>query len=102
MPSVHRLDGVDDEPAVDGDADPHVVHRLARGSHAGQQFVIVILGIDDVRLDVEQPIVAAKPIIGDRTAMQPLARHGGRRHRHGRTKSEAWVAGVAGSPLANG
>ena len=40
--------------AVDRHAHPHVVHRLAGRAHARQQVVVVVLDVDQVRLDVEQ------------------------------------------------
>ena len=58
MLSVTRLDRANDEAAVDRHAHPHVVHGNARRAHAGQQLVVVILDVDQVRIDVEQAILA--------------------------------------------
>ena len=77
-----HLDRVDDELAVDGDADPHVVHRLAGRPHAGQQLEVVVLGVDEVRLDVEQAVVAPEAFVGDAALVQALARDRARRKRH--------------------
>ena len=43
---------------VDRDAHPHVVHGKARRANAGQKRVVVILDVDEVRLEVEQAILA--------------------------------------------
>ena len=53
-----RLDVTDREVAIDRDAHPHVVHRLAGRTHAGQQRRVVVLDVDEVPLDVEQSVVA--------------------------------------------
>ena len=53
-----RLDRADDERAVDRHAHPHVVHRLARGRMPVSSAKSSILDVDEVRLDVEQAVVA--------------------------------------------
>ncbi len=58
-----------------------------RGAHAGQQLEVVVLGVDQVRLDVEQAVVAAKAFVGDAALVQALARNGAGRERH-RTEAE--------------
>src|SRR5467141_4580204 len=57
--SVHRSRRIEDrEMAVDGEAQPHLVDRLARAPHAGLQVEIVVLDVAEMRLDVPQPVGA--------------------------------------------
>src|SRR5437867_5858179 len=57
--SVHGCRRIQDgEIAVDGEAQPHLVDRLARAPHAGLQVVIVVLDVAETRLDVPQPVGA--------------------------------------------
>ena len=65
---MHGVDRVDDERAVDRHAHPHVVHRLAGRAHAGQQLVVVVLDVDQLRLDVEQAVVALPAFVDDACA----------------------------------
>ena len=54
------------------------------GAHSRQQLEIVILRVDQMRVDVEETVVAAKAIVGDAALMQALARNGAGRERHRR------------------
>ena len=54
------------ERGVDRHAHPHVVHRLAGAAHAGQQREVVVLDVDQVRLDVEQSVVAREAFVARR------------------------------------
>ncbi len=72
-----RLDVADREFAIDRDAHPHVVHRLAGGPDPGEQGRVVVLDVHDAALDVEEPVVALKACVGDLTGVETLARGDG-------------------------
>jgi hypothetical protein len=57
--------------------------RLAGGPNAGHQRVVVVLGVDQPRLDVVQAVVAPPAFVTDAAHVKTFARNGacGKRHR---------------------
>ena len=89
----------DGERQVDGHPRPHVVHRFAGRAGAGQQHVVVVLGVDEPRLDVDEPVLALPAFVDDRAHVQALAGYGGRWQRHGVRSAARRADGAAGSSL---
>ena len=58
-----RFDVADGEVAVDRDAHPHVVDRVAGRAHAGEQRRVVVLDVGEPALDVEEAVVALKAFV---------------------------------------
>src|SRR5450631_2446416 len=80
---VHRGRGVDDvEGAVDRDAKPHAVHRIARLAHARGKLDVPGLGVDEVAFDVVEPVPAPVAVDFDRARVQRLARNRGLKPGH--------------------
>ncbi len=75
-PVRSHFDRVHGKSAVDGHAHPHVVHGFARRSHPGQQLEVVVLGVDEVGLDVEQAVVPPKAFELEVPHVQARARDG--------------------------
>src|SRR5688572_8229879 len=72
-----RLDVDDRHRLVDREAHPHVVHGLARPSRPAEQHDVVILDVGEMRLDVEQAVVAREALVARRAVVKSLARYGG-------------------------
>ncbi len=71
------FDGADQIVAAYRQAYPHVVHRLAGATHAGQQRVVVVLDVGQVAFDVEQIVVPPIAFIGDGAYVQARTVDGG-------------------------
>src|SRR5262245_43668498 len=75
--------GVEDgERAVDGDADPHLVDRVARAPHAGLHRVVVTLDVGEVRFDVPESVAALVALVARTAGMSQLALDGADRQWH--------------------
>src|SRR5258708_19899870 len=79
----HRLDRLDDQRIIEGDAEPHVVDR-----RPGDDLALLVarkriaLAVGHVRLNVPQPIVALEPLPFNLARMKQLARsRGGEGHK---------------------
>src|SRR5262249_37894089 len=84
---ARRLDRLDDVVVVDGEADPHVVHRCAGWPEAATVALIGVgLLVDEMTLDVPEPVGAPIAATFDAADVEVLAGHG-RRERHGRGDS---------------
>src|SRR5256885_5495989 len=68
-----RLDRVNSVVPVDRHAHVHRVDRIAGRAVAGQQHEVVILDVVEMRIDVEETIVALKALVGHSPRMKALA-----------------------------
>jgi hypothetical protein len=95
-PDGAHLDRMDQEIAVDRHARPTCRGPPPARPHAGQQRIVVILGVDQMRVDVEQAVVAPIAFVRDAALMQALAPEtagGWERHRRrGRLRGRARAA----------
>ena len=73
-------------PGVDGDGQHHLVHRVARLAHAGGEREVAVLGVDEHRFEVPQPVVACVRIDSNRARVDVAARG----HRRGRKNGPPW------------
>src|SRR4029079_12024265 len=89
-----RVDLVIDTPAVDRHSHRHVVYGFAGWPRSGGELVVVILDIDEVRLDVDQPVLALEAFADG----WPLVKASSRNRALGQRHEE----GVASSTVPDG
>src|SRR5205807_1635018 len=78
-----HLDGTDHVIAPDRHPNPHVVDCFTRSAQARQQSEILVLDIGKMPFDVEQPVVALEPLVGDPSRVKAGANDRRNRERHG-------------------
>src|SRR6185437_7845631 len=97
---VHPRLGIHDhEVAVDGEAQPHGVDRLAGLAHAGGEVEVVGLAVDQAALDVVEAIRALVAVDLDRARMQRYALDRRLRRAHRPMPRTPRCAVPRGSPL---
>src|SRR5581483_2258468 len=67
---------------VDGDAQRHVVDRLAGAAHARLHVHVVVLHVGEVRLEVEQPVLPLVALVAHAARVRELALDFGHREGH--------------------